>query len=142
MNLNFEELQELLNKTEVIYLATSENDNVTSRPVSPLCIGETIYIRTSQSSLKAQQMKKNPNTSICIENFYFTAKATCLGSVVLTENETIKNAYKERFPESFSEADEFIQSDEVFFELKPAKLFQWIYKDDIPVGLAEKALTV
>ena len=142
MNLNFEELKELLNKTEVIYLATSENDNVTSRPVSPLCIGETIYIRTSESSLKAQQMKKNPNTSICIGNFYFTASATCLGSDSLDENETVKNAYKERYPEAFSEEDEFIQKDEVFFELKPVKVFQWICKDDIPVGLAEKVFTV
>ncbi|MCB6611543.1 pyridoxamine 5'-phosphate oxidase family protein [[Clostridium] symbiosum] len=140
MNVNLNELQKTLAETEVISLATSADDLVTVRQVSPLSIGLLLYVRTSLSSRKAIQMMENPNVAVCVENFYFTGRSELLGKVTLPENEEIKNAYRKRYPESFSEDDEFIQDDEVFFLIRIRKVSQWVYENNIPVGLAELKL--
>lgn len=140
MNVNLSELQKTLAETEVISLATSANDLVTVRQVSPLSVGLHLYVRTSLSSRKAIQMLENPNVAVCVGNFYFTGRSELLGKVTLPENEAIKKAYKERYPESFSEDDEFIQDDEVFFLIRIRKISQWVYENNIPVGLAELEL--
>ena len=44
-----------------------------------------------------------------------------------------------RYPESFSEEDEFIESDEVFFELSIENVSEWIYEDHIPIGFAQQS---
>lgn len=137
MNVNLNELQKTLAEAEVISLATSADDLVTVRQVSPLSIGLLLYVRTSLSSRKAIQMLKNPNVAVSVGNFYFTGRSELLGKVTLPENEEIKKTYRERYPESFSEDDEFIQDDEVFFLIRIRKISQWIYENNIPVGLAE-----
>lgn len=140
MNVDLNELQKTLDETEVISLATSADDLVTVRQVSPLSIGLLLYVRTSLSSRKAIQMLENPNVAVCVGNFYFTGRSELLGKVTLPENEEIKKAYRERYPESFSEDDEFIQDDEVFFLIRIRKISQWVYENNIPVGLAELKL--
>ncbi len=140
MNVNLSELQKTLLETEVVSLATSAHDLVTVRQVSPLSIGLLLYVRTSLSSRKAKQMLENPNVAVCVGNFYFTGRSELSGKVTLPENEEIKKAYMQRYPESFSEGDEFIQDDEVFFLIKIQKISQWIYENNVPVGLAEMEL--
>ena len=56
-------------------------------------------------------------------------------------NAEIKTAYISRYPDSFGSEDEFIQSDEVFFELTIEKICEWIYDNGIPVGLEEQNFT-
>ncbi len=65
-------------------------------------------------------MLYNPNIAVCVGNFYFTGKAKPLGSAFDDRNAKIKASYMLRYPESFSEEDEFIESDEVFlnYQLK------------------------
>lgn len=140
MNVNLSELQKTLLETEVVSLATSAHDLVTVRQVSPLSIGLLLYVRTSLSSRKAKQMLENPNVAVCVGNFYFTGRSEFSGKVTLPENEEIKKAYMQQYPESFSEGDEFIQDDEVFFLIKIQKISQWIYENNVPVGLAEMEL--
>lgn len=53
MEVNFKKLERVLSTAEVIYLSTSKNDMVSSRPVSPLNIGLRLYVRTSAASRKA-----------------------------------------------------------------------------------------
>lgn len=45
-----------------------------------------------------------------------------------------------RFPGAFSIDDEFIKSDEQFFEISIDRVSEWIYEDGVPVGFAESAL--
>lgn len=71
MEVNLKRLENILNKAEVIYLSTSKNDIVSSRPISPLNIGLQLYIKTSAESRKAKEMITNPNIAVCVENFYF-----------------------------------------------------------------------
>ncbi len=140
MEINLEKLEETLKKAEVIYLSTSVHDVVSSRPVSPLNIGLNLYIRTSASSKKAKEMTANPHIAVCAGNFYFTGKARFLGSAFSSGNTELKKAYISRYPDSFGEEDEFIESDEVFFELTIEHVSEWIYENDIPVGFAEQTL--
>lgn len=140
MEVHISELETVLDKAEVMYLSTSINDVVSARPVSPLNIGLRLFVRTSSSSRKGKEMIANPNIAICVGNFYMTGKATCLGSVHDENNKEIKQAYKQRYCDSFSDEDDFIESDEAFFELTIEHISQWIYDQDIPIALAEKTI--
>lgn len=140
MEVNLKELENILNKAEVIYLSTSKNDIVSSRPVSPLNIGLRLFVRTSATTRKAKEMIANPNIAVCIGSFYFTGKAKSLGSVFDDSNSKIKIAYISRYPDAFSKGDKFIKSDELFFELSIENVSEWIYENNIPVGFAEQRL--
>lgn len=140
MEINLKKLERVLSTAEVVYLSTSKNDRVSSRPVSPLNIGLHLYVRTSAAARKAKEMLCNPNIAVCVGNFYFTGKARTLGSVFDDRNAEIKSAYILRYPDSFSSQDEFIKSDEVFFEISIENVSEWIYEDGIPIGLAQRRL--
>lgn len=136
MEVHLRALEEALSAADIIYLATSYKDAVAVRPISPLNIGRTVYIRTSSTTRKATQMQGNPNIAACVGNFYFTGKAICMGSVLDGKNESIRKAYKRRYPESFGVEDSFTQTDDVFYELTIETVSEWIYKDGEPVGFA------
>ena len=140
MEVNLKKLERVLSTAEVIYLSTSKNDIVSSRPVSPLNIGLRLYVRTSGTARKAEEMLHNPNIAVCVGNFYFTGKARSLGSVSDERNAEIKASYILCYPDSFGSEDEFIKSDEVFFELSIENVSEWIYEDNNPIGLAEQKL--
>lgn len=140
MKVDLNELENILNKAEVIYLSTSLKDAVSARPVSPMNIGLRLFVRTSASSKKANEMMNNSNVAVCVENFYFTGKAKSLGSVFDDSNREIKKAYILRYPDSFGDGDEFIKADELFFELSIEHVSEWVYENGIPVGFAEQAL--
>lgn len=140
MEVNLERFEETLKTAETVVLATSRNDAVSARPVSIMNIGRRIFVRTSGSSRKAQDMAVNPNVAICVGKFYFTGKAKSLGAVFDEQNAEIKAAYTARYPSAFSDEDEFIQPDEQFFEILVEKVCEWIYDNGVPVGFAESVL--
>lgn len=141
MEVNLKQLEHTLHTAEVIYLSTSIQDVVSSRPVSPLNIGLRLFVRTSAASRKAKEMTLNPNIAVCAGNFYFTGKAKPLGSVYDDENAEIKTAYIARYPNSFGKEDEFIQSDEAFFELTMENVSEWVFVDGNPAGFAEQRIS-
>lgn len=140
MEVNLERFEETLKAAETVVLATSRNDAVSARPVSIMNIGLRLFVRTSGSSRKAQDMAVNPSVAICVGNFYFTGKAKSSGSVFDERNAEIRTAYIARFPGAFSIDDEFIQSDEQFFEISVERVSEWIYENGVPVGFAESTL--
>lgn len=81
-----------------------------------------------------------PNIAVCVGNSYFTGKVKVLGSVFNDSNVKIRRSYILRYPDSFSDEDEFIKADELFFELMIIKVSEWIYKNNIPVGFVEQIL--
>lgn len=83
-------------------------------------------------------MTVNPNIAVCAGNFYFTGKAKPLGSVDDNRNAQVKAAYMARYPGSFGSKDEFIQSDEVFFELTIESISEWIFDNGNPTGFAQQ----
>lgn len=85
MEVNFKKLERVLSTAEAIYLSTSKNDMVSSRPVSPLNIGLRLYVRTSAASRKAKDMLSNPNIAVCVGNFYLQEKQRRWGLYLMTE---------------------------------------------------------
>lgn len=141
MNVDLEKMQRFLEQAEVLYLSTSLNDVVSARPISPLALGNRLFVRTSAASRKAQEMLANPHVAGCVGNFYFTGTAKALGRAGAEENKDLKAAYQARYPGSFSEEDDFIQSDEVFFELLLENVAEWVYENGVPVALAQQELS-
>lgn len=140
MQVDLRKLEESLSKAEVIYLATSRNNIVSARPISPLNIGLRLFIKTSASTRKAKDMIENPNIAVCVDSFYFTGKAIALGSVFDKSNIQIKDKYILRYPDAFGDKDEFIESDDMFFELLIENVSEWIYENGTPIGFAEQKL--
>lgn len=140
MELNLQRFENTLNEAEFIYLSTSLHDVVSSRPISPLNKGLRLFVRTSAATRKAKEMTANPHIAACVGNFYFTGKARSLGSVFAKENSELKTAYIARYPDSFGAEDEFIKSDELFFELIIEHVSEWIYEKGVPIGFAEQGL--
>lgn len=85
-------------------------------------------------------MTANPNIAACVGSFYFKGKAKSLGSVFDKDNIDIKTAYISRYPDSFSNEDEFIKSDEVFFEITIEHISEWIFEGANPIGFAEQEM--
>lgn len=135
LTVNMELLAQIVSKEEVVVLATSMNDKVTARPVSGIWLDGEIYVRTSQSSEKAVQIAANPNVAICTMGFYLEGTAQSVGDTALPQNQTIKETYIVRWPEAFSEKDEYLDGDEVFIKITPKKVSQWVFENEIPLGL-------
>ena len=138
MEVNLKLLENTPHSAEVIYLSTGMQDVVSSRPVSPLNIGLRLLVRTSAATGKAKDMTIKPSIAVCAGRFYFTGKAKPLGCVYGDANAEIKAAYMARYQDSFGKKDEFIQSDEVFFELAMEAVSEWIFAGGNPIGFAEQ----
>ncbi|WP_080797452.1 pyridoxamine 5'-phosphate oxidase family protein [Arabiibacter massiliensis] len=123
--------------SEVLVLSTSLDDEVTSRPVSPLVMDGRIVVRTSRSSTKARQMEGNPRVAGCVGASYFTGRARLLGGVDDPAVAAVQSAYAARFEGAFSDEDGFVETDEAFYEIEVATLHRWEYEDGEPVGLSE-----
>lgn len=129
----FEELA----ASEVLVLSTSLNDEVTSRPVSPLVMDGRIVVRTSRSSTKARQMEGNPRVAGCVGASYFTGRARLLGGVDDPAVAAVRSAYAARFDGAFSDEDEFVETDEAFYGIEVATLHRWEHEDGAPASIIE-----
>lgn len=138
MEIDRELLFETLAKAETVILATSAEDIVTARPVSPVLVGEVLYVRTEDDSRKALQMTANAHVAICVDHFYMEGIAENKGHTSLPENAAIKEEYIKRYPDAFSERDEYLRGNEVFFAIELTRVHQWVYENGVPIGLAVK----
>ena len=123
---------------ETLVLATSKDDLVTSRPIGALRYDNSILIRTGGDSQKAKQVRANPHVAICMGTFYLQGKARILGRCSDLDNPEIKKArdlYQKRWPDAFSEKDEFLSGDEVFILITPTNISQWVFEGEEIEGL-------
>ncbi len=119
-----------LEATDSMVLATSKDDVVTIRPVSPLRYGNEILFCTSPGSRKAAQILANPDVAVSLGLFYLQGKARCLGAALGEENAALKEAYGARYPGAFTGGDPQFSGDEVFISITPTKLNHWILGED------------
>lgn len=74
MEVNLERFKETLKTAETVILATSRNDAVSARPVSIINNGLRLFVRTSGTSRKAQDMALNPTSPSASEISILPAK--------------------------------------------------------------------
>lgn len=123
---------EMIQKEMAVTLATSSDQSVTMRLVSPVYYKGNILIFTDPGSTKYQQLKSNPHCCIGAGNYFAEAKAVFLGSTMLDANEKLRAVYCEKFPGAFDEGVALGGRDAEFVLLMPTKLKGWTFEGDTP----------
>jgi len=141
MNLEFDmnDFREVVKTEEKMYLATSANNHVLLRIVSPLLVGDKIIFYTGNHSNKYQQMKDNKNVGVYIGNYQLEGTVNFLGHYDTLENKEIKKLYKEKYIGAF---EYFVPGEDPtkieFIEVNVKHLMGWVFEGENPIGMVEK----
>ena len=115
-------------KGRKMVLSTSENDKVSSRMMSVVQIGGELYFQTDRTMKKYNQMMKNNNVALCIDNIQIEGK--CIETGHPLDNAEFCDIYKECFKGSYDAYS--MLSNERLFIVKPLYIERWIYDDGVP----------
>ena len=137
MKADMEQFWKEVEETDHLVLATSKDDVVTIRPISPLCYNGEIVVCTSPGSRKAAQVSANPNVAVSAGLFYLQGRARSLGPASAPENQAVRAAYGARYPGSFDGGDPQFKGDEIFVSIAVTKLNQWVMDNPEGESLAE-----
>lgn len=109
-------------------LSTSYQDMVTSRMMSIIVLDGCFYFQTDRTFRKYEQMKKNSNVALCIDNFQIEGVCRELGHP--SENPDFCEEYEKSFKNSYDRYTSHAQ--ERLFVVKPCYIQKWIYEDGEP----------
>ena len=115
-------------KGRKMVLSTSLDDKVTSRMMSVVQQNGIFYFQTDKHSRKYDQLIRNENVALCIDNIQIEGICKEMGYPL--ENPDFCTQYKECFLGSFERYSSL--SNEVLFAVTPLYLERWIYKDGNP----------
>lgn len=118
----------ILENAQSIVLATTSNNKVTARTMSPVNDGLTILFQTGCNSEKARQIKENSNVSFTVDNLQIEAAAEIHGHP--TENTLFIEKYKTKFPNYFSHYTN--NPNEILIIARPTKITVYNYIDGKP----------
>ena len=128
----FEEQKELLfqylGEAQKMVLSTSLHDKVTSRIMSIVVLSEKFYFQTDIMMRKYDQIRKNPNVSLCVENIQVEGRCSEIGYP--KNHACIYEVYKKNFPSAYKRYT-LLNSTRVF-EVNPLYIQKWIYENDVP----------
>ena len=127
-----DEFYEVIKKETEIILATSADNRVTMRVVSPVMCDEGILFFTWSDSRKFAQLRNNPKCCIAAGGFYAECEASFRGATMLDENSGLRAAYCVKFANAFDENVQYGGVGADFIVLKPTRLSGWAFKDGIP----------
>lgn len=115
-------------KGKTMVLSTSLNAKVTSRMMSVVQQNGVFYFQTDRHFRKYDQLIKNENVALCIDNIQIEGIAKELGHPL--ENANFCSFYKECFSSSFERYSSL--SNEVLFAVTPLHVERWLYKEGVP----------
>lgn len=116
------------NKGKTMVVSSSENDKVTSRMMSIVCISGLFYFQTDKTFRKYHQLISNPQVALCTENIQIEGVCEEIGHPMY--NDLFCSIYKECFEGSFNRYSSL--ENERLFVVKPMYVERWIYIDGIP----------
>ncbi len=122
------ELFKSLGESKSMVLSTSLNDYVTSRTVSIIIAEHKLYFQTDKLSVKYEQIHRNPNVSLCIDNIQIEGQCTEIGAP--TDCPFFCELYKRHFPIAF-DMYSHLQNERLFCVI-PLCIKKWIYIDGQP----------
>lgn len=125
---SFYSLWNKLGSHGVMVLSTCAENRVTSRAMSVVVIDEKLYCQTDERYLKCQQIKANPNISLCVNNFSLEGNCRIIGKPY--DNEFFITAMKRYFPDAVSRWSKLPA--ECVLEITPKLVSSWIYEDNKP----------
>ena len=109
-------------------LSTSYQGKVTSRMMSIIVLDGCFYFQTDRTFRKYEQMKKNSNVALCIDNFQIEGVCRELGHP--SEHPDFCKEYEKSFKNSYDRYTSHAQ--ERLFVVKPCYIQKWIYEDGEP----------
>lgn len=109
-------------------LSTSLHDIVSSRTMSIVALDERLYFQTDKTSRKYNQLKGNPNVSLCIDNIQIEGHCEEVG--IPLENIEFSNAFKKHFLSSYIGYTSL--KNERLFVVIPSYIQRWLYIDGTP----------
>lgn len=115
-------------KGRQMVLSTSLHDKVTSRMMSVILKDGDFYFQTDKTFRKYNQLIKNENVALCIDNIQIEGVCKELGHPL--ENSFFCSIYKECFQDSYEKYSSL--TNETLFVVTPLYIERWIYKDAIP----------
>lgn len=121
------EILKLLDKNNVMVLATCCNDRVTARAVSCVHKKLKLIFQTGKTSLKYEQMIKNKNVALCAANMQMEGIATFKGHSTAPHNKEFISLFKKLCPMAFERYSRL--KDEVVVEVVPALITLWKYDE-------------
>ncbi len=121
-------LFDLIGNYKKMVLSTALNNKVTSRMMSVVISNQQFYFQTDKISRKYEQLQKNHNASLCIDNIQIEGICTEIGHPL--DNQCFSNLYKEYYKASYDKYSSL--SNERLFEMKPVFIQKWIYIDGEP----------
>ncbi len=135
MDLSYSDLEnEIYNnigEKAFLVLSTSYKDRVTSRTMSFLVIDKKFYFQTDDTFLKFEQIKNNPNVSLCINNIQIEGVAKILGHPFQETNKQFLEHYKNSFLSSFKNYSALDR--EVVISIEPVFITLWKYEGNKPL---------
>jgi general stress protein 26 len=123
-----EEVFNQLGSHKIMVLATSSEDRVAARSMSCIIMGSKIYFQTDKRFLKTQQMLKNSNVALCVDNIQMEGIAKIIGHS--DDNPEFCETYKRYFRTSY-DAYTHLQN-QVIIEVEPTFITLWKYADNKP----------
>ncbi|HBM81132.1 MAG TPA: pyridoxamine 5'-phosphate oxidase [Clostridiaceae bacterium] len=134
MDINFErlkyEVMGLLRSKNIMVLATSSDDRVTARSVSCVVLNCRIYFQTDKIFLKCEQIVRNPNVALCVDNIQIEGNARIKGHPFGEENKVFIEKFKKVHNGSFNTYSHM--KNEVVVEIEPLLITLWKYRDGRP----------
>ena len=127
MPLNNQEVEKLLNETEIVYIATTKpNGDPHVVPIWFIVQGGKIYFETDKDTVKFQNIQKRNKIALC-----FGGKETYIveGSVKWFTEEELSFPIRKMFWEKYGKdmADSYIHKDTLLFEVIPERTMSWHY---------------
>lgn len=115
-------------KGREMVLSTSLDDRVTSRMMSVVLLDGKFCFQTDWNSRKYEQLFRNRNVSLCVDNVQIEGTCIELGRPAASPQFCV--AYRERFPSAF-ERYSTLECERVF-SVTPTVIRRWIYLDGVP----------
>lgn len=119
-----------LDSEKIVVLATSADNKVTARAMSPVNDGLKIMLQTGKNSEKAIQMSINPIVALSFSNVQIEAVASPLGHPLDKRNARFVELYRQKFPNYFEAYT--AHSNEILYQFQISKATFYKYIDGNP----------
>lgn len=124
----YTELLKKFGESKSMVLSTAWKDKVTSRMMSIIILDGKFYFQTDIKFRKYEQIKNNPNVSLCIDNVQIEGICEEIGNP--KDNQRFIDAYKKHFYYSWERYS--LLSNEKLFVIKPTYIQLWVYENNKP----------
>ncbi|AIY83592.1 pyridoxamine 5'-phosphate oxidase family protein [Clostridium baratii str. Sullivan] len=114
--------------SKTMVLSTTNNETVSSRNMSIIINNNKFYFQTALEFRKCEDIKKNKNVALCLNNIQIEGKVTNIFSLYDDEAKDFKNLYKEHNKSSYDAYSKLMGNR--IFEVTPTKISTYNYDGD------------